>query len=88
MDEVPQLQGGLGSIRGYRDVLDDLWCELMSSTAPKGGKSKLCIGIHRRSLHKTLFRVKELANDRIVPTRLPFLNGREFQTSIARPVCM
>ena len=86
MDEVPQLETVLESIRG-QDILDDLWRKSVTSTAPKSGQSKLCICVHRGSFQKALLRVEELANERIVQSRLPFLNDSKFQASVVRSAC-
>ena len=81
MDEVPQLETVLESIGG-QDVLDNLWCKSVSSTAPKSGQSELCIGVHRRSFQKTLLRMEKLANERVVQSRLPFLDEGKFKASV------
>ena len=54
----------------------------MLAPSPKGGKSKLCVGVHRRFFEYTLSWVEELANEWVVEARLPFLNQGKFQTTV------
>ena len=81
MDDVPELEAMLEAIRG-QDIFDHLGSEAKAGTTPKCSQPKLCIGFHRRSFQKTLLRVKELANKRVVQPRLPFLDESEFETTV------
>ena len=54
----------------------------MLAPSPKGGKSKLCVGVHRRFFEHTLSWVEELANEWVVEAWLPFLNQGKFQTPV------
>ena len=70
---MTELEPVLKAVRG-QDVLDHFGSETMAGTAPKFGQSELSVGVHRWTFQKTLLRVKKLANEWVVQTRLPFLN--------------
>ena len=86
MDDVPELEAMLEAVR-RQDIFDHLGSEAMAGTTPKCSQPKLCIGVHRRSFQKTLLRVKELADKRVVQPRLPFLNEGKFETAKVRTAC-
>jgi len=71
----------LKPLRG-KDVFDYLRGELVFGTTPKGGKSKLSIGVHRGVFGDAFSWVKELTNEWIVQARLPFLGQSKLKTSI------
>ena len=83
MDDVPELEAMLEEIRG-QDIFDHLGSEAMAGTTPKCSQPKLCVGVHRRSFQKTLLRVEELADKRVVQLRLPFLDESKFVTAKVR----
>ena len=58
----------------------------MFGTTPEGGKAKLCVGIEKGFLEKTLLWMVKLANEGKVQSRLPFLNEGYFEASIINSV--
>ena len=60
----------------------------MFGTPPKSRKAKLSIGVKKGFFEKTLLWVEELANERIIEARLPFLNQCHFQASVVVSVCV
>ena len=58
----------------------------MLGTTPEGGKAKLCVGIEKGFLEKTLLWMVKLANEGIVQSRLPFLNEGYFEAAIVHSV--
>ena len=58
----------------------------MFGTTPESGKAKLCIGIEKGFLEKTLLWMVKLANEGIVQSRLPFLNEGNFEAAIVNSV--
>ena len=60
----------------------------MFGTTPEGGKAKLCVGVEKGFLEKTLLWMVELANEGKVQSRLPFLDKGCFEASIVHSVCI
>ena len=58
----------------------------MFGTTPEGGKAKLCVGIGKGFLEKTLLWMVKLANEGKVQSRLPFLNEGYFEAAIVHSV--
>ena len=58
----------------------------MLGTTPESGKAKLCIGVEKGFLEKTLLWMVKLANEGIVQSRLPFLNEGYFEAAIVNSV--
>ena len=73
VDDMPELEPMLEAV-GSQNVLDHFGSEAMAGSTPKRGQTELCVGVHRWTFQKTLLRVEKLANERVVQTRLPFLN--------------
>ena len=63
-----------------------MWSEFVFGTTPEGGKAKLCIGIEKGFLEKTLLWMVKLANEGVVQSRLPFLNEGYFEAAIVNSV--
>ena len=58
----------------------------MFGTPPKSRKAKLSIGVKKGFFEKTLLWVEELANERIIEARLPFLDEGYFKTAVVHSV--
>jgi hypothetical protein len=48
----------------------------------------LGVGVEKGFFEETLLWVEELANERIVEARLPFLNQCHFKTAVVASVCI
>ena len=86
MDDVPQVETVLEPLR-RQNVLDDLWCESVTSTTPESGQSKLCIGVHGRSSQQALLRMEKLTTERVAQSRLQFLDEGKFKAAEIRSAC-
>ena len=73
MDELPHREAVLEPV-GKDNILDNLRCEAVACPAPEGCQPKLSIHMHLRLVQKAFPRVVELANERKIQLRLPFLN--------------
>ena len=81
MDDGPKFKSVLKPI-GCQDLTNESWSELMFGSSPKRGQTKLSVCVQSRFLEDAFLGVKELTNERIVESGLPFLNDGHFETAI------